>query len=333
MPPENIEQSPALNSKKNLWSLLILVLIALGGWASYAYYSKEALTPEELLVEANKNFLELESGNFDVRVSVDFSDIAKQNTDSNKFFLGMGMTEVALSLKGAYDTREIENPKYDFDVSADAGMFSVSGGFRLIDKIGYLRVGKVPAIAEEMAAEFTDKWFSFPIEGEEIEESLQGLTEAEKKFIYDTAVNDESFAILEELAPETINGELSRKFSFGMDRVALKAYIIKIGEYLNTTRSSEDSEIYFDTMVFDKEFESIKKIDGTVWITKNSNYMNKMILNMEIAPELEKPEIVRVSFTGTFGDFNKPVNIAAPIVSTPFEEIFGGNLAPLEELK
>ena len=330
MPPENIEQAPLPSSKKTLWSLIILVLIGIGGWASYAYYSQNALTPEELIMAANQNFLDLESGNLDVTMSVDFKDIAKEDPESNKFFLGFGMTEVAFTLKGSYDTRDLENPKYDFDIEAGSGMLSIAGGLRVIDKMGYLRVGKIPAIAEEMAGQFTDKWFSFPIEGEELEESLRGFTEAEKEFIYDTALNDQSFKILEELAPETVNGDLSRHFSFGMDRVALKACIIKIGEYLNTTRQGEDGEPYFDTVAFDKEFEAVRKIDGSIWISKGDNYMNKMILNLELAPDPKKSEVVRINFAGTFGGFNKPVRIVAPTETTPFEEVFGDMFAPMD---
>ena len=331
MPSEQIEHIPTSDHKKTLLSLLVLILVGVGGWGVYSYYSKETLTPEQVLMVSTKNALEIDSSTFDVRVDVDFPKPAEDASQDTELFPGFELKNLVFNVKGSYDGHDLENPKYDLNMAVEADMFSVSAAFKMVDKMGYLRLEKVPVVAEEMARDFVDKWFSFSLESEEFEETLGGLTEEDKKFLYDTSVTSKSLKITEVLPLEKINGDISYHYSFTMDLVELKAYLIKIGEYANMNMEAEEGAELFDVNSFEEGFEAVKKIDGSVWISKKDKYMNKLVLDIEVAPDPSKTETVKTNVTATFGEFNKSSTVVAPTESTSFEEIFGDVFTPSEE--
>ena len=101
MPSEQIEHIPTSDHKKTLLSLLVLILVGVGGWGVYSYYSKETLTPEQVLMVSTKNALEIDSSTFDVRVDVDFPKPAEDASQDTELFPGFELKNLVFNVKGS----------------------------------------------------------------------------------------------------------------------------------------------------------------------------------------------------------------------------------------
>lgn len=355
-PNINSNDTPKKSKKTILYlSLLILVLLFLGGlgWFSYALayekidpkfipesvknslsYSVQSLsfmpkTPKFILGKTLLAHEGIKTHKFDVSVATDLGGI--QET------LGIGKFD--LSAKGVVDYSNIEAMKADFTIDLSS---ELSIDIRKLPESFYFRLGKIPPILtsfigidESVFSNALNKWVYIDLKP--LETNARTYLDENKEEIPMTkhilnisqkVMNDDEIKSKIVLTDDVIDSVKYHKMTFKGDNHTVIVFLNHIAEEFDDTKLEEDKDLGISNLVFD------------MWVSK-SDYLTKRIAvkfdfkspdSYGSAANLfsltEGPKTISLSMVSDFSEFGKVLDIQAPESSISLEDfykLFSGN--------
>src|SRR6185369_9994026 len=267
--------------KKIFLAILIIILLAGGGFGAYAYYTGVFVKLPDLLSESFENAKEVKSGKYDITLNVDFSDL-KDVVNSLKSIpsLNIDASRINLNVKGSSDVSDTKNIKNSSVISINMGSFSLEAELRLINDTIYAQLIKAPDLPSSPVPSymFEDKWFSFAYVNSVLANTFTGspsttfdsmFTVDQKDHLYQMFRDAHIIKTVARLNPETVGGETSYHFSFDLDRDGIIIYFKSLGEYINTIDKNNPSISIDDSAQISKVLDTIKDFKGEIWIGRS----------------------------------------------------------------
>lgn len=329
---------PAHKNRKVVSLVLALILIIIAGGGAYAYYSGAFVSLSSLTSGAMDKARSVTSVKYDVTLNVDIAE-AEDVVAGLMPILGSSATKFRLTVTGATDMADTENPKNSSVISLNLGSISSQAEMRLVENMFYAKLAKAPAfgiLPIPMVSSYENKWFSVPYN-----KSTPGvlsnpfsapsdlsddekITPAQKERLYQIAKSARLIRQTAKLSSEEIGGESSHHFGFDLDREGIISYLDSLKEYVNQVGKNDSELSVFDPTDFGEELDKIKDFQGEIWIGKNDKLVHKITASFAVLSDPAKDEKIKLNLAAIFSDYNQPVSIVAPKDSVPFDTFFSG---------
>lgn len=245
-----------------------------------------------------------------------------------------GNMNLDLNLGGSFNMKDAKNPLFGIKVkgnlSDDTGQAQgLKGEARLIGETAYFQINTLPQIvalfAPEADTKLINKWWKVDLP-EDVMKDIQKfnlfntsvaeseLSESEKK-IMDIVKNSK---YLSDIKYEGDEGG-SMKFSAALNPEEIKTIILDATSMESVKPSPEDIAKLDESLAgFDERF--------MIWVDEDEKIVKKVQVNFELPVDQEGATgNVKVSFTGSFDDYDKDIKLEVPEGAEKFNagEVFG----------
>lgn len=308
------------------------VVLGLGGWKAGIF--KHQATPQELLTGSMAATKAAPQGTEVVALKI------KTKAEGDAAYKEVGNVNLTVTKqKGA--TISDTKANIDFDgsfVADDSGSpfskIDLGGSFRLIGKIFYLKVTKLPVLPFFDPATVKDKWFSIDAvdlarkfggeeKAKEIETQLDAaFNNTAAKENYSGLLAKNNFIVMPTfVGTEKIQGHTVKKISFGIDKSKLSDFVI---EMVAAASATADSKQLADMPTREELTEMLADVNVSklvVGVSTDTHLIYSIEMNMEISGST-MPETLALEMSATM-DYDTPVSIMAPEKSDSIEKLLG----------
>ena len=342
-----VQADPVIHtkSKKKIFIIAGLILLCLvGGGAGYAYYTGFFISFPKLLSESMDKIKTVTSGSYDIAVGFDLSEL-KSITNELKLIpsLGIDSPKMGFNFKVSSDISDLNNLKSSSLISLKMGSFLAEVELRVVNNTIYVQLTKIPDLPDMPVPGylFENKWFSFPYktaDGKFVSNPfaemssgaekniLNDFTAEQKEHLYQIFRDAHIIKQVAKLNSEEMGGEFSYHFSFDLDNDAIVSYLQSLKEYMVSIGKNDLVKSEPDMISIRETLNSIKDFKGEVWIGRSDKLAHKFVVTFAVQPSLVSTEQMKMSFTGTMSDYNKPVELSAPTDSVPLQTIIDASL-------
>ncbi len=295
--------------------------------------------PEQVIKMAMANMSALKTVHSEAKV--DFS---------MKTILPVQNIEMSFIGTGDSDNADVKNPKsssvINISISGDAGNYNFQAQTRVIGADGYLILNNIDDLADFLAnfgldsASIQNQWIkmdesSLPLlTGREID-SAAGEQTAKK--IEEMLLSKNLLVVKKELDDGSINGNIAYHYLISLDKEITKDIFSEIveGQALMPDNQGISPAMISSAArgMIDNIFAAVGEISFDLWIGKEDLFVHRAALEKTIdlttllsnfygENDLGWPRgSIIIRFEMDFSDFNKPVQIVAPISSVDLKEV------------
>ena len=253
---------------------------------------------------------------YDLQASVAFDE----TSDNAVQLIEQGApSNIVVSLRGASDSSDTENPVGFFDLDVNSDEFELDAEIRSVSNVLYAKLGRVPDLGPALPIDlglFLNTWFKID------------LTEAGVKMNDDLGadlMNSGVIVATQSYADTNIDGVKTGHYGFDVDKK-------KIVDLVET--SSEEFKEAGLPAVSDGELLDFKNLldmidikNAEIWIGKEDFLPYKIIADIDIK-DGNKGILGTANIELIMGDFNDPVAVTEPADAVPIAEMLLGGLAP-----
>jgi len=317
-------------SKKQKFIIFIGIAIAIflfGSSAFGGYYYYQTI-PVRAIKKAQENLDHVEAVKYKMIGSID--------TRADKYSEGI---DVTITAQGAFDKIDKEDVKGSFDINANVdidvetstkdglevltqnSMFAVS--FKTVDGMVYVKLDIPTMISSFLpldANAINNQWIEF--DQQSIKE-FSDNSDSIKMMEMPTQPFNETWRTFKEynlfdakyVKSEEIDGVETRRLSFSVNKDELARFW---ADECEEKYSSETSDINQCVETYSKTNDVIQKITGECWIGKKDGFIYRLTVNADLKnDEAEGTMKLKIELS----DFNKPINVTAPVKTKKYEEL------------
>lgn len=305
-------------SRRLLSIILVVALLAVAGSLLGYFYFKD--TPEEVIAKMSSRLAEIESLEYQGEIIFETAaDLLTHDPVEEEMAVGLSMESFKLSSEGQLDIREEENPKMAFslileELAEEGDSFDLD--IKSIDQTIYFRLNKLPDLRIFDLSSLADYWFKIDVESigesfgiENIDELMnkQKLSSGQMEEMNQAFCQSEIIEVTKELANEKVKEINAYHYEFLVDLDNLRNLIIETNEIAQGEPATEE-----EIVELDESLQTIKSINGEIWIGK------KDLLPYKIFLEIETKETDIYSYAGqmtmalSLKNYNQPMQIEAP---------------------
>ncbi|MEK7560746.1 MAG: hypothetical protein AAB539_02205 [Patescibacteria group bacterium] len=273
-------------------------------------------------------------------------------TSSPVFIPSIQSGSLTLGFDAAFDRSDTSSPKGFANWTLDAdfpsyGSMSLAAEARLIEKVVYARITKVPFIGFELGA-MKEQWIRIDLDPAKLQKELgsdaslppgfmekapTSLTETEMQHLMDALKDVEFFTNVRVSPPENADGVSVARYDFAVDKNAVGKFLESVTAILNERgASSGEQDPEKMRQAIDTAFQYIASIDGAVWIGTEDGLPHRVEFRLVVQPPADEKASVdksedagqaaRFALDVRFKDFGKPLSLAPPGDSRPLKDVF-----------
>ncbi|TRZ78618.1 hypothetical protein D4R87_00265 [bacterium] len=324
--------------KKQKFLIFIGIAIAIflfGSSAFGGYYYYQTI-PVRAIKKAQENLDHIESVKYKVIGS--FNSKSEAGETNTGIDTGMNINaDISWSIQGAFDRIDKEDIKgyFDADVSMDietnirdeietlAEDANLVVSYKTVDDVVYLRTNIPSILLTYFLLDIeivNDQWVEFNKQSllEFVEDSdsidIEILSQQDNELWED--IKAYNLLDAEYVKSEEINGVETRRLSFSVNKDELARF-----------QSDQLAKECVDECMADDDIpdmnEVIQSIAGECWIGKKDGFVYRLTVNVDLKSEEDEMEGI-MTLKAEFSDFNKPINVTAPVKTVKYEEL--GNI-------
>lgn len=340
--PQTIPTPPGSRGKTPLFFIPIVIILLLLGTTILGAYNIIPLPNTELFIKARLAIIGLPFMPKTTEYVLVSSTLANQKIKQMRLDMAMnfssknltsmiGSENVALRISGPIDLSNINNPKFAFNITLGE---DYDFDMQIEDKIIYLKVNQLSTtllsawgVDENVLSSYFNKWMAYDLspfmkDEKKTKKSKNTVEFDEEQVKALTDLAYEKILPIMRMTQEKLNNESAYKIHLDIDGKMLDD-IEKI-LYKKTPTSKQPKT---------KLSESIKKIYLDMWISPKTYLTMKTAINVDYIVESKsssgslftvgtlEDESGKFSITGSFSNYNKPVEIKIPINPLKPEEV------------
>lgn len=315
----NMKESIKIRERGNLLIILTLVFVGvvlvLGG--VYIYFHK---SPEKVVKTMMTKMQDVKS--FHCQIDIEISGKASLPIPSES--QQAQDIKANISLEGDVDLHDISNPQISFLFNFHTGQgqipLDLEGELRMINRIIYLRLSKLPTILKTLNLNqlLENQWVKIDVEtGKDqfLDKSEEFQVQAKGKDIY---------TVEEVPEDEVINNVKTYHYRIALNKAEFKDFIIEIYKIaldqgfqgLNEEQLKQIDQTL--DQAIDEQINAIENIE--LWIGKKDGLLYKAMTSYNLVDE-DKGLSMAFILSITFSNFNEPVSVAEPEDAKSFKEI------------
>jgi len=224
-------------------------------------------------------------------------------------------------------------------ISLNVGTLEGQLEYRLVGSKLYGRLVKLPSLALlGSSSSYLDKWIEIDVKQgqEDIAKSpftarfnvdtkvAEKLSKEDKAKIVELAKNASFIKVTKKLAPEEINGAMSYRFEFDLDRKGIEKYFQDVETYIQSV-GKNDSQLssYKSSSSLAENLDRIKNFSGQAWIGKADKLPYKFDIEFEVQAYENNPERgnMKIEIVSLFKNWNKSLPVPVPEKTQTFQEL------------
>lgn len=312
-------------TKKSLLTGGVVALTAAAIFSGCQQASQPQLPPAQVLQNGMKNLTAVTSHQFEFDVNANINAPAGQ-TPAKTTFTG--------SLSGSADMKDMTDPKVNLMLNASGSADTQSGDgaleLRLNKDALYFTLSKLDSQGgQPLPAEITayiGKWWKIAIPAGTLEQLTQSSSQEgtqqvspQQQQLRDLLANTQFFTNVQFVAIEDVKGTSSYHYTADVDKTALMNFATQAAVIQGKPMSDDDKKSFQDML-------SKLTMKGNVWVASDSNIMDKVTLDVQVAATAPTDSTGTVSLGLTLWGFNQPVTVEIPANTTdfPVDQVLGG---------
>jgi hypothetical protein len=304
-------------------AVLAFVLIAGGG--TYFYVNNSGGTPEEEVVEAWQNMVEVESLTMDVDFLLNFIEPESGEKFNFSTTISSEIDKINKKAKGVINA----------DLEVQGMTMDLGGEVVFVEDNLYGKINTLPTALlyefgfDEIASEVMGKDILLL---ENVSESIEEVTTSEiseERSIeimneVSTKAFDEGVVTVTEAGEEKVNGKNATKYEIKVDYEKLPDFLMELTEDYKDDFATEEERLMVVAEIekFKEEFKNLSEEDKEMLEAVKMNLYSdgKHMVRFEILVDVEEQETT-MEIVFTFGNFNKEFEINAPEDYIELEEV------------
>lgn len=271
-----------------IWFVIIIVIA--GGAIGYFYYLQ---MPEKIIKNMVSRMNEVKFLGYDAQIEFEYNLVnlyLPSPFGEIKEFLQPGdrPEKIMISLNGAFDVYDFDNPKTIIELSANPSFQKIAAELRIINKIVYFKLVNVPKLKFIDLDFLINQWVKIDLK----------MTRNQRE---ETMTQTEIFKFIERMPSEQIDGIDTYHYKVLINKDAFIKLIAKNNILLEGVLGGLDSII-----------------NGEIWIGKSDLLLHKVYM-VSITEGAENGEVFAASIQ--FKDYDKLVQINTPVPVKTLEDI------------
>lgn len=336
--PLTVPSSSSAPKSKRQFVFIILGVIGLmligGGVFAYTYYFPSA---EKVMSQVVVNLDGVKALNYSgqIKISLDTEKIASSSRPSLLTMSGLETpSQVIINFNGTSDYLLADKHQNSLTLkprvestNPELSNQNIEVELRNVDKIDYLSFNNLPKLGEFDLGVFNQQWIKIDREALRQEAEGSGLNidttsdnNLKKLFSTETKndiIKSKAFIITDSLPADKIAGVDMRRYSFTIDKEAIKVLGEKISARLEGDKSTSTDDIK----------PKVELSDGEIWIGKQDLLPHKIRFKLNFSGGDDNDVIKSIEVDLNLSDYNQPAKIEAPAEAKSLEEMVGAIFA------
>ncbi len=315
--------------KKLPWKIIAIVIGALiiiaGGAYGYYWYDH---TPDKILARSKVAMAAVTTFtyNFEANITGTNTDTPDAMPTKAKITLaGSADDNLSTNLK-SYLTAQIKVEGADVP-SADNTPMTIGIEARTIGSVLYLQLTDAPDLGIIDLGSFTKKWVSMNIEQQIKEESGKDAQWSQAKIdkIKQASEKYNISVLTGELPKEVIDGQKVYHYSFVIDEIELKKFLLEAAEIMEEKAPADDVRKDIDELM-----QVLGPVTGDMYIATTDYTVRKLVVRGTSLKTEENNAVGSFEVSMLLKDFNKPITVEVPAGAMSLEDIMSQAFAEIQ---
>ncbi len=319
-----------------LLSLLILVGASAGGYF-YIYLAPEKVVARSLVKMQDVRIFKY-SGEANIYLTGSAFDESSETSALPEYgglLAGSSPDSYSVIFSGDLDMNDSTNSKSSalINLKIDETSFTEIE-MRNKEKVTYINIHNLESLGLIDTSMFINRWIKFDLTelakeyGQEIYDMSDiTLTEEEVTELGGIFSDYPPFEITGKLASESINGNSTYHYKFGVNKENLSKLTVKAIESVTGEVMDDASKEDFSESLINLDFT-----DGEIWIGKKDMYIYKLKFGLTSTQNSTSDLAATLDFDVSFDSYNLPFDVEVPSDYSTFEEIIAEAFGEFEML-